>query len=276
MAPWRKIHKDIGMSIHMMDYHVHSLFSIDGRSPLDAYCSGAADHGLREIGFAEHVDLDPDIPGYDALDFMAYHRTLTEVREHCPLPVRCGIEVSYQHRLEASIKEYISKKPCDYVIGSVHEVKGRTMDHSFFTISSPGEYFSEIRQLVSSGLCDIVGHLEYFKQWGPYNRALYTEELTEILQEIIENELVLEVNTAGLRHASLEPYPSYEILGLYRNLGGTLISLGSDAHTTSHLAFQFPAAITRLKKMGFEGIVRIEKRKSSLVHFDSDKADFGG
>ncbi|MBU7031287.1 MAG: hypothetical protein HXS53_02035 [Theionarchaea archaeon] len=151
--------------------------------------------------------------------------------------------------------------------------KGEQWTTGFFKISSPGEYFSEIHYLASSGFCDIVGHLEYFKQWGHYERTRYTRELTDLLQGIIDNGLILEVNTAGLRHAASEPYPSYEILALYQSLGGTLISLGSDAHTVDQLAFAFPVVISQLKALGFEGVVQMDKRKSSLIPFDSREAN---
>jgi histidinol-phosphatase (PHP family) len=252
------------MVIPMIDYHLHSHFSIDSSTPLEAFIPGVMKHGLQEIGFSEHVDLDPHLAGYNALDFREYRKGLTRIRDICPVPVRCGMEISYQSSLEDTITSYIASNPCDYIIGSVHEVKGRTMDHAFYEVSSPGDYFEEVKKLVNSGLCDIVGHMDYFKQWGGYNWLRYKGELTEIFQIMIERELVLEINTAGFRHGCGEPYPSFQIQQLYRNLGGNLISLGSDAHIESHLAFQFPGVICGLKAMGFFELARFENRQISV------------
>jgi histidinol-phosphatase (PHP family) len=252
------------MLIAMIDYHLHSHFSIDSSTPLEAFFPEVVKCGLLEIGFSEHVDLDPHLEGYNALDFREYRRELTRIRNAFPVPVRCGMEVSYQSTREDSITQYLASRPCDYVIGAVHEVNGRTMDHTFYEVSSPGEYFAEVRKLVSSGLCDIVGHLEYFKQWGGYHWSQYEGDLTEIFQVMIERELVLEINTAGFRHGCGEPYPSFEIQQLYKNLGGNLISLGSDAHHEYHLAFQFPWVIQRLKAMGFNELACFENRQITV------------
>ena len=248
----------------MIDYHVHSHFSIDSSTPSHKFCAGAVDLQLQEIGFSEHVDLDPQLSGYDALDFPAYHCSLTALQNQYPLPIRCGVEFSYQSSLEDGIRDYITSKPVDYAIGSVHEVEGRTMGSDFFEISSPGEYFKEVKKMVCSGLCDIVGHLEYFKQWGAYDWTCYEKEIREILELIIEYECALEINTAGFRHGCGRPYPSYEIQQVYRDMGGKRISLGSDAHHAAHLAFHFPQVIDELKTIGFKEVVHIKKRKISL------------
>lgn len=248
----------------MIDYHIHSHFSIDSSTPPQTFCAGAVDLRLQEMGFSEHVDLDPQLPGYNALDFPAYHRSITALQNQHSLPIRCGVEFSYQSSLEDDIRDYITSNPIDYTIGSVHEVKGRTMSPNFFDISSPGEYFEEVRNMVCSGLCDIVGHLEYFKQWGSYDWTCFEKEIREILGLIIEYECALEINTAGFRHRCGTPYPSYEIQQVYKDMGGKRISLGSDAHHAAHLAFRFPQMIDELKIIGFKEVVHIKKRKISL------------
>jgi histidinol-phosphatase (PHP family) len=110
----------------MIDYHIHSTHSLDGQSLPYQYSSAAHHYGLKEIGFAEHVDLDPNLWGYQFLDYSSYSKALRKVQEYAPVPIRCGLEVSYQHHLENSIKEYLSGKDCDFIIGSIHEVHGVT------------------------------------------------------------------------------------------------------------------------------------------------------
>lgn len=245
----------------MIDYHIHSTYSFDGKSPLSAYVGTAQRCGLREIGFAEHVDLDSTLKEYNFLNFPLYKEAVGELEKNAPIPVRCGLEISYQQHLEGQIKEYLMAADCDFVIGSVHEVEGVTMDHRFFEQFNPLQYFRTVEALITSESCDIVGHLEYFKRWGgSYTSSAYKNEISALLQLIIEKDIVLEVNTSGLRHAAQDTYPSLEVVQWYRELGGELISLGSDAHTVKDTAFKFPPVLRKLKSLGFDSITAFEKR----------------
>ena len=222
--------------------------------------------GLTEIGFAEHVDLDSKLEEYQFLDFPNYYKTIKELQKEAPIPIRCGVEVSYQQGLEDSIQEYLTGKACDFVIGSVHEVHGMTMNHTFLDRFNPLDYFEAVKKLVESGLCDIVGHLEYFKRWGnPYTSSLFKDAILSVLQVTIEKDVVLEINTSGLRHPAQDTYPSFEVIQWYRDLGGELISLGSDAHSVEDLAFQFFPVIQALISEGFCTVATFDKRTMTCV-----------
>ncbi|MBU6998762.1 MAG: histidinol-phosphatase HisJ family protein [Theionarchaea archaeon] len=245
----------------MIDYHIHSTFSIDGRShPRDYVCS-AADHSLEEFGFSEHVDLDPTWEGYNYLDYSRYHEALEKLREEFALTIKCGIELSYQKHLEPSIRAYLSSISCDYVIGSVHDVNGISMDDTFLEHATPCSYFEAVKDMTTSGMIDIVGHLEYFKRWGgDYSSSDYKAAIVPVLQTIVEQNLFLEVNTSGLRHPVCDTYPSLCVMEWYRALGGTLITLGSDAHEASQVAFQFEPVLFQLKEIGFNQVVIFDGR----------------
>lgn len=249
----------------MIDNHLHSTYSFDGKSPLHQYAGAAQLYGLKEIGFAEHVDLDPTLPEYNYLDYPAYHESIQEL-QNSPVPIRCGIEVSYQPHLEKSITDYLSHTSCDFVIGSVHEVNRITMDHTFLQHDTPYSYFEAVETMVASRIFDVVGHLEYFKRWGgAYTSSPFKDKICTILQQIIEKDMALEVNTSGLRHPAQDSYPSLEVITWYKNMGGELISLGSDAHRTPHMGFSFPETVTALKARGIDTVCSFTKRVATLV-----------
>ncbi|MGD2247854.1 MAG: histidinol-phosphatase HisJ family protein [Candidatus Methanofastidiosia archaeon] len=250
----------------MMDYHIHSTYSIDGKSPLHAYSAPAQKRTLKEIGFAEHVDVNPDIEGFEYLDFPAYYTAVTSLNKHTVIPVKCGIEISYEPHIENKVRDYVSFLPCDYVIGSVHEVEKKTMDHTFLEQSDPVLYFEAVNSLIHSKTCDIIGHLEYFKRWGgPYTSHNYKDIIVTTLKKIIDSNLVLEVNTSGLRHPAKDTYPSLEVIKWYKALGGILISLGSDAHNAHHIGYKFPEIITALHSIGFTHLATFEARKCTTL-----------
>jgi histidinol-phosphatase (PHP family) len=133
-------------------------------------------------------------------------------------------------------------------------------------LCSPQEYFKAVEALITSGICDIVGHLEYFKRWGgSYSFSDFENEISVILQQIIERNLVLEINTSGLHDRAEDTYPSLKVVKLYKSLGGELISLGSDAHSIKHIAFQFPKIVTWLKSEGFNVLATFERRNLDFI-----------
>lgn len=249
----------------MIDYHIHSTYSIDGKSPPHLYVGAAQKCVLKEIGFAEHVDLDPHVWGYRFLD-PGYYAACRTLGKSVSIPIRCGIEVSYQDHLENSIKEYVSGADCDFVIGSVHEVHTITMDKTFLQQHNPSHYFEAVEKMVKSSTCDIVGHLEYFKRWGgTYTSSAFKNEICAVLQVMIETDCVLEVNTSGLRHPCHDTYPSLDVIHWYRELGGELISLGSDAHDAETIAFRFSPVRKRLTSEGFDTVATFNRRKLELT-----------
>lgn len=246
----------------MIDYHVHSTYSADGMSSPREFVHAAQELNLKEIGFAEHVDLDPDLRGFNFLDFPGYCRTLEELREPESVTIRCGLEVGYQPHLEGSIRRYVSEKDCDFIIGSIHELNGISMNQDFLTEFSPRQYFEAVKTMIMSGIFDIVGHLEYFRRWGGlYSSSEFRNEICTILQLVIEKKMVLEVNTSGLRHHCQDTYPSSSIIQWYRELGGELVSLGSDAHIAEDTAFQFSPVTEKLKSTGFDMAAIFDKRR---------------
>ncbi|MBU7018283.1 MAG: histidinol-phosphatase HisJ family protein [Theionarchaea archaeon] len=250
----------------MIDYHIHSTYSIDGLSPLHLYVGTAQRFCLGEIGFAEHVDLNPCLGGYKFLDYGSYAASVEKLRIDAPLQIRCGLEVSYESHLESSIKNFIEDAKCDFVIGSIHEINNITMDSTFLKQSNPLDYFREVERLITSSTFDIVGHLEYFKRWGGlYSPSEFRKGISGVLHLIIDHDIALEVNTSGLRHPIQDTYPSFEVIQWYRELGGELISLGSDAHSVKDMAFQFTPVIKKLKSHGFDTVATFNRRSLELV-----------
>jgi histidinol-phosphatase (PHP family) len=153
--------------------------------------------------------------------------------------VKKGIEVDYQHCFEKNIREWLRDKEFDYVIGSVHY-----LDHGYITEKLISEkplreiyslYFTETNNSIDSALFDVIGHLDlpqrYVYRWkDKLKRMDYWENMRITLNKIIETGTYLEINSKGLRESCCETYPSSEVVNAYYEMGGRLISLGSDAH----------------------------------------------
>lgn len=265
----------------MLDYHLHSTCSVDGISTIAQYCRCAAEQKFIEIGFCEHADFDPRDRGCGFFDYTFFRRQIEAQRERYgdSLAIRAAVEVTYQASLEKEIRAFLEGKELDYVVGSVHLVEdeqgwaivseeGRC--ERYFTGRSVHEayqpYLGEMRRAVESDLFDLIGHLDLAKRYGvryygPFAPSLFAAEVREILKLAVERGVGLEINTSGLRQAPQETYPGLEVLKRYRELGGRILTVGSDAHTVEELGKGIAQALDLAREAGFETITLFEKRE---------------
>lgn len=265
----------------MLDYHLHSTCSADGISTIAQHCRRAAEQGFIEIGFCEHVDFDPRDRTCGFFDYALFCRQIEAQRGRHgnPLAIRAAIEATYQASREEEIRELLRGKELDYVIGSVHLVEDgqewamvseEGFCERYFAQRSVREayqpYFAEVCQAVESGLFDLIGHLDLVKRYGvrcygPFAPSLFATEVREILELAVERGVGLEINTSGLRQAPGETYPGLEILRWYKELGGQILTVGSDAHTVEDLGIGVANALDLAREAGFEAITLFEKRE---------------
>lgn len=267
----------------MKDSHVHTRFSHDGISDMEEYISAAREKGVDEITFTEHWD---DYTGMDtdlcAADIPAYRAEFLRMREKYASPrINFGIEIGLQPDIKEKVHTLVSSCPFDFVIGSSHitDKKDMAMDASFFEGRSRAQaytvYFREVLQNIKiHGDFDVYGHLDYVVRYGGYAEkevryAEFADILDEILGELILRGKGLELNTSGLRKGLCSPHPNEEILRRYRELGGEIITLGSDAHRACDLAADFPAAKALLEKAGFSEIAVFRERKPHFIKLKS-------
>jgi len=240
------------------DLHIHTKYSKDSKEEPINYINLAVNNGVAILGFSDHIDLDPldkDFGYFKFEDAYNEFRNLKDVVDN-RFDFLFGSEVSYNSFLHNAIENEVLTKPFDYLIGSVHRLKG-------FTISGPHgvgffdgldeytaymTYFEEVLNMVESNYFDIIGHLDVIKRYGKnfygdFKIDKYVDILSEILKKAIEKGTVIEINSSSFRQGFNEPYPSKEIIELYAKLGGREITLGSDSHSVKHFNAYLDEAI---------------------------------
>lgn len=156
----------------------------------------------------------------------------------------------------------------DFIIGSVHNInsiKLRLTMPSKTKSKIYEDYFNEILAMVKIADIDVIGHLDLMKRYafadyGNYEFEDYKDIIEEILTIAIKRNIGLEINTSGLRNKVNEVYPKIEILNLYKMLGGTIITIGSDSHSTDDCFSYCKQSYDLLKAYGFEKIYTFTKR----------------
>ena len=179
-------------------------------------------------------------------------------------------------RLQRHIKEYLQKasqaSAFDFIIGSSHFIdKKDPYFPDFFEGKSEREvyehYFEVTLNRIRTLDCfDSFGHLDYIVRYGPsanrhYSFQAYQDHIDPILKALVEKGKSLECNTAGFRYGLNHPNPSEDILKRYHELGGELITLGSDAHSPKAIACEFDRMQAILKDCGFRYIMVYRQRK---------------
>lgn len=261
------------------DYHMHSQHSGDSDTPSEGMIKRSIELGLKQICFTEHYDpffpyYIPEEKGMFELDLVKYFGNIDELshKYKSQIKVLHGIEIGMQPDILDYCTQYIKNHPFDFVICSSH-VAGKTDPYYpvYFEGRTPKEaitfYFEEILRIVSNyNEYDVYGHLDYVVRYTDLNGKDielkdYYEIIEAILKTIIGNGKGIEINTGGLITKLNRINPHIEIVKLYKELGGEIITVGSDAHTPEYVAKGFDTAKDLLKEAGFNHHTIFEQRK---------------
>lgn len=252
----------------LVDYHVHlrspreDFEEIDHRvEAVEPYVERAAEAGLAEIGFSEHVYYFRQTAGiweqpYQAdrcvHDLDAYVDAVLEAKRRGN-PVKLGLEVDWAPGHEETLAAALAPYPWDYLLGSVHFVDGHPVDAppglpAVFGIEGAWErYVAWLADLARSGLVDVLAHPDLVKLFGDHHEWDWSGLVTVL------GGVRLEVSTAGLRKPVGELYPELALLAGARE-AGVGITLASDAHLPHDVGRDFDRALAHARTAGYETV----------------------
>lgn len=271
----------------LSDYHMHSAYSSDSDTPMQNMIEQAIQLHLKEICFTDHMDFDypkvcleKDTNGNDYyLDFLfdvtQYIKQIASFREQyqSKINIATGIELGLQSHIVPQVKELMENNSFDFVIGSSHLLYGDDpyYEHFWNQLKRDNEfsseeklvqhairdYFTEIHQNVQRfPWFQVYGHLDYIVRYAPqkghyYHPFDYMDIIEEILKDLIQSGRGIELNTSGLKSGLAFANPHMDILKRYKELGGEIITVGADAHTTEYIGYKFNKASEMLLSAGF-------------------------
>ncbi|WP_022764597.1 histidinol-phosphatase HisJ family protein [Butyrivibrio sp. XPD2006] len=261
------------------DYHMHTHHSGDSTAPMEDMIKSSLDKGLKEICFTEHQDADfPDwynLPEFPfILDTNAYREEFLHYKELYAgrIDMKFGVEVGMQTHIAAENTEFVQKGDYDFVIASIHLVNRKD---PFYPDFWEGDTVENIyRQCFDSTLeniklftdFDVLGHIDYVSRYAPkgdttYCYSRFADQIDEILSYLIKNDKGLDFNSKLLGNdISLLPNPVPDVLKRYKELGGKIITVGSDAHTPEKIACGFEKMRDIALTCGFKEYYTFEKR----------------
>ena len=271
----------------LTDYHLHLRPDDAGTDAgdyftpanVDRYRSIAEEHGIGELGCAEHTyrftqalevwrhplwreSATDDLDGYVGF-----------VREQTDL--RLGIEADFVAGREDRLATLLDSHEWDYVVGSVHFVGEHAVDHDGYEVwdhrSQPPDelwrrYFVALGEAARSGLFDILAHPDLVKMWGQ-RRPVPAGDLRRFyelaMDGIAESQIAVEVSTAGLRKPVGELYPARPFLEMCLE-AGCPVALSSDAHVFGDVGRDYDRALALLDDVGVRELAVFERRERRM------------
>lgn len=255
----------------MFDFHIHSTVSFDGYGMPEEMAQAAAAAGLREICFTDHIDDDPTgqnphqrftPEGYAA----AYDRL-----EVPGLVIRRGMEFGMLPDNRATVADCLRWRDFDFVLGSVHYAHGQDVYYRPYW-EGKTQWEGERRYLENVLTCvrvhddfDVLGHLTYISkaQCNPTHRPIRMEDHREVVEEILKTLVAkgkgLEINSSGIFRSG-DFLPPAEYLIRFRELGGEIVTMGSDAHTPDRVGEYADRGLEILRDV-FGHVCTFERRR---------------
>ena len=255
----------------MFDFHMHSRVSFDGHDTGLEMALAAKQRGLKEICFTDHLDYDPrGLMGKLDFDTEAYNAEY-DCLEVPGLTIRRGMEFGIDRNNVAQFKKDLQRRPFDFVLGSIHFVDD--LDVYFEEFWHDKTVFqAERRCLEETLVCvelhndfDVLAHLTYISKTRchPCPRPVVYEEHREVIDEILkvlaQKGKGLEMNTSGVNRCG-DFLPSADYFRRFKELGGQIITIGSDAHTADRVGEHTHRACEILKDI-FGCVCTFEDRK---------------
>jgi histidinol-phosphatase (PHP family) len=269
----------------LTDYHLHLRPDEEGTPPerfftdenVERYRAAAAAAGIEELGVSEHVHRFRQ-----ALEVWRHPFWEEQARDdldaYCEFvrgtPLRLGIECDFVPGAEDRTERLLSARDFDYVVGSVHFVGDRAVDHEGFDAwegaRDPDQvwrrYFETLADCARSGLFEILAHPDLVKVWGgarPLPEGDPRRFYEPAIEAIAESGIAVEVSTAGLRKPVGELYPAPAFAEMCVE-AGAVFSLSSDAHLPEQVGYAYDRALDFLTGLGVGEVAVFERRRRRL------------
>ena len=246
----------------MFDYHIHSNWSFDAEDSIEVIVREALQNDLTEICFTEHIEPGQPygLPWDGFIDYPSYAAEISHLRAKYPgIEIRAGLELGLTPETTTQIREYAEGLDIDFIIASQHIIHGLDVYYpEYFKEKTKQEAEETYLQTLHACLrgfepyC-VVGHIGYVCKNAPYRKPLcyqdHADLIDMILKTVIHTGHGIEINTSGYNVYS-EPMPTSDILRRYLDLGGEIITIGSDAHIKERVGGEFSDALELLRSLG--------------------------
>lgn len=263
----------------LMDNHMHTTVSGDSRAPAEELCRSAVEKGFSIITFTDHCEVDKVPEDFNRMLVSLTQQLCTDMRCQFPqLTILFGTEIGQMVQFPRRAQQIVEEFPLDFVLASLHNTKGyddfsaiNYLDPAFNIAAMFEAHYREMLVMAQTGDFDSLAHLTYpFRYLANFpeltvDKNQFDDIIDEILKAVVARGKALEINTSGLRQKIGETLPGKKFLTRYRELGGELLTIGSDAHLPGDLGAGVEQGYALAQACGFTHIAYYRQRKPLLV-----------
>jgi len=266
----------------LADYHVHSSKSFDANpnASIESILKTSIDRGLNEIALCDHYDINWVLSGENPnVDFRDSLNQINAAKEkfkdiNVNTEFLLGIELGQPNQFPKEANEVLASNDFDFILCALHNARN---EKDFYYIDYKNinilnliklfeKYTEELCELANWGNFHSLAHITYPVRYFLLNNIhipmqKYNDLYKKLFSILIHRGIALEVNTSGLRKKINQVSPSYELLKLYKETGGELITIGSDAHNTVDIFSGITTACEHLVALGFKYISTVKDKK---------------
>lgn len=264
-----------------VDLHNHTIYCNHATGSMEEYIQVACERGINIFGFSCHAPMEFDKKyRMDSHAMPIYFDNINTLRklyhqQQSKIEILSALEVDYILGREDLLLPEVLNAEVDYLIGSVHFLGNWGFDNpefigeweSYGVEQTWNHYLDSIQAMAKTRYFQIVGHLDLPKLFGNHIPNNLLGKMQETLQILYDNNMVLEVNAAGLRKAVKEPYPNTTILKMAKEIGLD-ITLSSDAHSLEQIGFGYETCLKLIKEIGFKKVVIFRKKQKYFIDLE--------
>lgn len=262
-------------NIKIIDMHTHTDNSFDGHHSAMFMAETAESKDFASLAFTDHCEVDTFFKRNDDRRTRQSFFEISKARDAFKgrLEILRGIELAQPHYDPELAEKIINTQHYDLVIGSLHNLRNQDDFYDWESFdgidveATMNEYFDEILGMLQWGNFDVLAHITYpfryiFNHLG-YKEDInkYSAKVDEILSLCAEKEKALEINMGGLKYPINLPSPDIDTVKRFRELGGKMISVGSDSHYADRLGFGIEQAYEMAREAGFTYVVKFVNRQ---------------
>lgn len=259
---------------NILDMHTHTDNSFDGHHSVMFMCESAVAKNLRAIAFTDHIEMDFfKEKSFDRTALQSFI-DITKARStfEGTLIVCVGIELGEATYNIKDSEDLLSKMKYDFVVASIHNLRNMEdfscLDYKKYDIDKLlNKYFDDIIELSAWGKFDSLAHMTYPLRYIsgvhkiPVDISKYQSKIDEALSLLAENDKALEINTSGLRQALGTTMPDESYVKRFKQLGGKMITIGSDAHYAEYIGSGIDTGMQIAKRCGFDCVTLFQNRQ---------------
>jgi histidinol-phosphatase (PHP family) len=275
--------------MQLLDFHIHSNCSPDAFDTMADMALASGKAGVGIMCFTDHCDLDwfeTGKPDPNCFDYWSRAKQqLAEARaiKAPEMPeIRIGIELGETNHDPERGAAIAATPEFDFVIGTLHSLRDTPdfygLDYQSYEQCDElmHRYFAELAEIARIPYIDVIAHIGYTRRYMKKagfdvraDMASYGDEITNVLQTAIDHGRGIEINTSGLRNADVgQSIPGLDVLRRYRELGGEIITIGSDAHCTADAGGKLREGMELLREAGFKYVTAFKNRKPEFIKID--------